>query len=163
VHQPADVGRKLLRLRSGQNHGVVKRVEETVLADPAPPLDQLRVHHGDLPSRATEAYKAELQPVKKRREQGHRGGRGLGHRLMRRPRGGGGLGGCGHGSSSVGWVESKSKIGQVPGVEKRRWRASSTDLAAASRASSPGQPARRPASTASRPAASATGRPPMSR
>ena len=36
VHQPADVGRELLRLRAGQHHAVVQRVQEAPLADPAP-------------------------------------------------------------------------------------------------------------------------------
>ncbi len=63
VHQPADVGRELLRLGARQHHGVVQRVQEAVLADPAPALDQLRVHHGNLAGGAAETDEAELEPV----------------------------------------------------------------------------------------------------
>ena len=47
--EPTDIGRKLLRLRSRQQHAVVQRVQESPLADPAPALDELGVHHRDLP------------------------------------------------------------------------------------------------------------------
>ena len=62
VHQPADVGRQLLRFGAGQHHAVVERMEETPFRDPAPPLDQLGVHHRDLPGRPAEGEEPELQP-----------------------------------------------------------------------------------------------------
>ena len=78
VHQPADVGRELLGLGSRQDHGVVQGMEEAVLADPTPPLHQIRVHHGDLPRRAAEAHEAELEPVEEGLEQRDRRGWRLG-------------------------------------------------------------------------------------
>ena len=54
VHQPADVDGELLRLGAGQQHAVVERVQEALLAEPAPALDQLAVHDRDLPGRAAE-------------------------------------------------------------------------------------------------------------
>ena len=45
VQQPADVDRELLRLGPGQQHAVVERVQEALLRDPAPPLDELAMHH----------------------------------------------------------------------------------------------------------------------
>ncbi len=66
VHQPADVGRQLLGLGPGQHHGVVQRMQETVLADPAPAFHQFGMHHGDLAGRTAEADEAELEPVEKR-------------------------------------------------------------------------------------------------
>jgi len=65
VHHPADVGRELLRLGSGQHHAVVERVQKALLGDPAFPLDQVLVHDRDLPGRAAEADEAELEPVAK--------------------------------------------------------------------------------------------------
>jgi hypothetical protein len=66
VHQPADVGGQLLRLRPRQDHGVVKRMQETVLGYPAALLHQFLVHHADLPGGAAEADKTEFQPVAER-------------------------------------------------------------------------------------------------
>jgi hypothetical protein len=62
VHQPADVGGELLRLRAGQQHAVVQRMQEALLADPAPLLHQFGVHDRDLPGRPAEADEAELEP-----------------------------------------------------------------------------------------------------
>ena len=66
VHQPADVDRELLRLGAGQQHAIVQRVQKALFADPAFLLDQLGVHDGDLPGRATETDEAELKPEAKR-------------------------------------------------------------------------------------------------
>ncbi len=63
VHEPADVGSQLLGLRPWQHHAVVQRMEETVLRDPAAPLDQFLMHEGDLSRRTTEADETEPQPV----------------------------------------------------------------------------------------------------
>ena len=62
VHQPPDVRRQLLRLRAGQDHAVVQRVQEPPLADPAAALDELAVHHGDLTSRAAEGVQPDMRP-----------------------------------------------------------------------------------------------------
>ena len=62
VHQPADIGRELLRLRPRQQHAVVERVQEPALGDPALLLDQDAMHHRDLPGRAAEAQQRDAQP-----------------------------------------------------------------------------------------------------
>ncbi len=72
VHQPADVGRELLGLRTRQHHAVVQRVQVAALGDPAPPLDQVLVHQRDLSGRPAEADAAQPQPV----DQGLPEGRG---------------------------------------------------------------------------------------
>ena len=84
VHQPADVGGELLRLRPRQHHAVVERVQEAALGDPAPPLDQLLVHDRDLPGRPAEADEAELQPEPERLAEGNR--RRRAHRIASRRR-----------------------------------------------------------------------------
>src|SRR5947207_3272594 len=66
MHEPADVGGELLRLRTGQHHAVVERVQEARFGDPAFLLDQLAMHDRDLPGRAAEADPAELPPVGER-------------------------------------------------------------------------------------------------
>jgi hypothetical protein len=60
--QPADIGRELLRLRAGQEHAVVERVQKPGLADPALLLDQDAVHHGDLPGRPAKGQKRDARP-----------------------------------------------------------------------------------------------------
>ena len=62
VQQPADIDRQLLRLRPRQQHAVVERVQEAVLADPALFLDQNSVHHGDLAGRPAEAQRGDAKP-----------------------------------------------------------------------------------------------------
>ena len=62
VQQPADIGRKLLRLRPRQQHAVVQRMQEPALGDPVLFLDQDAVHHRDLPGRAAEAEHGDPQP-----------------------------------------------------------------------------------------------------
>ena len=62
VQQPADIGGELLRLGAGQQHAVVERVQEPVLADPALLLDQDAVHDRDLPGRAAEGERGDAQP-----------------------------------------------------------------------------------------------------
>src|SRR5215475_5781398 len=66
MHQPADVNGELLRLRTGQQHAVVERVQESLLTQPAPPLDQLTVHDRDLSRRAAEGDEPQLDPEAKR-------------------------------------------------------------------------------------------------
>ena len=55
MHEPADIGGELLRLGAGQQHAVVQRVQEPVLADPALLLDEDAVHDRDLAGRSAEA------------------------------------------------------------------------------------------------------------
>ena len=72
MQQPADVRRELLRFRAGQQHAVVQRVQESRLADPAPPLDQLAMHERDLAGRPAEAEPADLHPQPERLAEGDR-------------------------------------------------------------------------------------------
>jgi hypothetical protein len=72
MQQPADVDRQLLGLRTGQQHAVVQSVEKALLADPAPPLDQLAVHDRNLSRRAAERDEAELDPEAQRVAERHR-------------------------------------------------------------------------------------------
>src|SRR5262245_25523861 len=65
VHQPADVGGKLLRLGSRQQHAVVERVQKTLLGDPALFFDEDAMHHRDLPGRSTKAEPGNPQPCPK--------------------------------------------------------------------------------------------------
>ena len=62
VQQPADIGRKLLRLRARQQHAVVQRMQKPALGNPVLFLDQDAVHHRDLPGRAAEAQQGDPQP-----------------------------------------------------------------------------------------------------
>ena len=63
VHQPADVGGELLRLRPRQHHAVVERVQKAPLGDPAHALDQVLMHDRDLPRRSAEADETQFQPI----------------------------------------------------------------------------------------------------
>jgi hypothetical protein len=58
MHGPANISRKLLRFRSGQQHAVVQCVQEARLVDPFAPYHQLIVHDGDLPGRSAKADEA---------------------------------------------------------------------------------------------------------
>jgi hypothetical protein len=62
VQEPTDVSGQLLRLRAGQEHAVIERVQETRLADPVSLLHQFGVHDGDLAGRAAETDKAQFEP-----------------------------------------------------------------------------------------------------
>ncbi len=62
VHQPAQVGGQLLRLRAGQHHAVVQRMQKAALRNPAPALHQFLVQKSDLTRRAAKADAADLQP-----------------------------------------------------------------------------------------------------
>ncbi len=146
VHQPADVGGQLLRLGAGQQHAVVQRVQEALLADPAAALDQFAVHDGDLPGRAAEADEPQLQPEAQRLAEAHGFGRPAGVGDGRRS-------GCHFGSPRSVRVAASGAA----------CNASNTADAAATSSSSSACSSRRPASTLSRPAASATGMPPASR
>ncbi len=62
VHQPADIGRKLLRLRAGQQHAVVQRMQEPALGDPFLLLDQDAVHDRDLARGSAKGQQRHAQP-----------------------------------------------------------------------------------------------------
>jgi hypothetical protein len=62
VHQPADVGRKLLRLRTRQQHAIVQGMQKSVLGNPVLLLDQNPVHHGDLAGRTAKAEHRDAEP-----------------------------------------------------------------------------------------------------
>jgi len=62
VKQPADVDGELLRLRAWQQHAVVQRMQEPVLADPALFLDENAVHDCDLSGRAAERKRRHARP-----------------------------------------------------------------------------------------------------
>ncbi len=62
VHQPADIGRKLLRLGSGQQHAVTQRMQEPRLADPSLLVDDDAVHHRDLAGGPAKAERGDAQP-----------------------------------------------------------------------------------------------------
>src|ERR1051325_2667101 len=66
MQQPADIDGKLRRLRAGQEHAVVERVQETLFADPTPALDDFALHEGDLSRRAAERDKSQLDPEAQR-------------------------------------------------------------------------------------------------
>src|SRR5262245_8939520 len=66
AQQPADINGKLLRLRTGQQHAVVERMQKSLFTQPAPPLDQLTVHNRDLTGRAAERDEPKLDPEAKR-------------------------------------------------------------------------------------------------
>src|SRR4030095_10433523 len=66
VPQPADVDGELMRFGAGKQHAKIQRVQKTCVVDPAFFLDQLGMHHRDLPTRSAEGYEAELQPKSKR-------------------------------------------------------------------------------------------------
>jgi len=62
VHQPADIGRKLLRFGTGEQHAIVEGVEEPVLTDPPLLLDEDAVHHRDLTGGTAERECRDAQP-----------------------------------------------------------------------------------------------------
>ena len=62
VHQPADIGSELLRLRSGQQHAVVEGVQESRFRHPVFLLDQDSMHDRDLSGGAAEAEACDPQP-----------------------------------------------------------------------------------------------------
>jgi hypothetical protein len=59
VHQPANIDRKLLRLRSRQQRAIGQGVQEPRLADPVFFVHQDAVHGGDLAGRAAEGQRGD--------------------------------------------------------------------------------------------------------
>ena len=66
VQEPTRVRRELLRLRAGQQHAVVQRVEKTALVDPFAALNDLAVHDRDLTGGAAKAVEPDVRPGAKR-------------------------------------------------------------------------------------------------
>lgn len=62
MQEPADIDGELLGFGAWQEHAVIEGVQETIITDPAPTLDKLAVHEGDLPCRAAEAEKSDFNP-----------------------------------------------------------------------------------------------------
>jgi hypothetical protein len=56
---PADPGGHLLGLRPGQQVAEVEGVQELLVGQPAPLVDDLAVHQGDLAGRAAKAQTAD--------------------------------------------------------------------------------------------------------
>ena len=77
VHEPTEVGGKLLSLGAGQQHAVVERMHEALFGDPAPALDQMLMHERDLPGWSAKADKAELEPEHERIAKRDRRRRGM--------------------------------------------------------------------------------------
>src|SRR6185503_15483786 len=74
VEQPAGVGRELLRLRAGQQHAEVERVQVARLVDPLLLVDQDAVHERDLAGGAAETEAADLEPDAQRFAERNRSG-----------------------------------------------------------------------------------------
>src|SRR5262245_47247029 len=55
MHQPADIGRELLRLRARQQHAIIERMQEPLFRYPALLLDQNAMHDRDLAGGTAEA------------------------------------------------------------------------------------------------------------
>ena len=62
MQEPADIGRKLLRFRTREEHAVIQRVEEAAFGYPVLLLDENAMHHRDLPSRSAEAENGDTHP-----------------------------------------------------------------------------------------------------
>ncbi len=62
VQQSAGVDGQLLGFRSGKEHTVIERMQETPVADPPPFLHQFRVHQPDLPGGTAKTEQADLHP-----------------------------------------------------------------------------------------------------
>jgi hypothetical protein len=55
-----------MRLRAGQKHAVIQRVQKTLFAKPSSPIDELAMHDRYLSRRPAERYEPELYPKSKR-------------------------------------------------------------------------------------------------
>ena len=60
MHQPADIGRELLRLGAGQQHAVVQGMQEALLGDPVLALDQIGMHERNLARWTAKADETQL-------------------------------------------------------------------------------------------------------
>ena len=70
VQPPADIGGELHGLRPGQQHAEIERVQEALLADPFPLVDEHAVHQRDLAGGSAEGQDADLRPDGKRFTEG---------------------------------------------------------------------------------------------
>ena len=73
MHQPPDIGRELLRLRTRQQHAIVQGVKKSCLRNPAPLLHEFAMHEGNLAGGTAEADKAQSQPISERGAERDRG------------------------------------------------------------------------------------------
>ena len=62
MHQPADIGRELLRLGAGQEHAVVERMQEPAFGDPLLFFNENAVHDRDLARGSAEAQRRDTKP-----------------------------------------------------------------------------------------------------
>jgi hypothetical protein len=62
MQQPADVGRELLRFWAGQQHTVIERVQETILAYPFFLFNENAVHHCDLTRGPAKTVERDFHP-----------------------------------------------------------------------------------------------------
>jgi hypothetical protein len=62
MHQPTDVRRELLRFGTRQQHAIVQRMQKSLFADPAVPLDEFAMHQCDLSGGSAEAQQADASP-----------------------------------------------------------------------------------------------------
>src|SRR5450759_3852767 len=62
MQQPAQIGGELLRLRAGQQHAEIERMQEPRFVDPLFLVDHDAMHQGDLSGRAAEIDAVDLQP-----------------------------------------------------------------------------------------------------
>ena len=62
MHEPADIGRQLLRLRPRQQRAIGQRMQEPLLADPSLFLHDDPVHHRNLPRRTAKRQQRHARP-----------------------------------------------------------------------------------------------------
>src|SRR5262249_20342780 len=62
MHQPADIGRKLLRLGAGQQHAIVERMQKARFGNPLFLVDDDTMHHCDLTGGPSEAEQRNAKP-----------------------------------------------------------------------------------------------------
>ena len=85
VQQPAGIGRELHRLRSGQQHAVVQRMQEPRLVEPALLVDEDAVHQRDLAGRPAERQQPDPGKDARRLAERDRRARQARAAFMRRP------------------------------------------------------------------------------
>jgi hypothetical protein len=83
MHDPAEIGRQLLRLRPRQQRAKAQRMQKPLLSQPVPLLHNLAVHHGDLPGRPAERQQPDPQPHAQRDAKARQGKIWLAHQARR--------------------------------------------------------------------------------
>lgn len=71
MHEPPDVRRQLLGLRTWQHHAVVQRMQEALFAHPPAPVNQFPMHHCDLTSGPAETVQPDIGPYAQGCAEGH--------------------------------------------------------------------------------------------